>query len=241
MCKVSVIIPVYNGETYLAQCLDSIIGQTLKEIEIICVNDGSKDRTQQILEKYAEKDSRIQIISQENGGAGAARNAGLRIARGEYLSILDGDDFFEPDMLEKAYKKAKESRAELLVFGSDQYYETTGEYKSVAWTIRRHALPPYRPMNYRQFTDNVFKVFVGWTWDKLFLRSFVEEQRLYFQEQRTSNDLLFTFLAIVTAKNIEILDEVLIHQRRDNQNSLSNTREQSWTCFYEALLELREE
>lgn len=74
-----------------------------------------------------------------------------------------------------------------------------------------------------------------------FLRSFVEEQRLYFQEQRTSNDLLFTFLAIVTAKNIEILDEVLIHQRRDNQNSLSNTREQSWTCFYEALLELREE
>ena len=110
MCKISVIIPVYNGETYLAQCLDSIIGQTLKEIEIICVNDGSKDRTQQILEKYAEKDSRIQIISQENGGAGAARNAGLRIARGEYLSILDGDDFFEPDMLEKAYKKAKESR-----------------------------------------------------------------------------------------------------------------------------------
>lgn len=69
MCKISVIIPVYNGETYLAQCLDSIIGQTLKEIEIICVNDGSKDRTQQILEKYAEKDSRIQIISQENGGA----------------------------------------------------------------------------------------------------------------------------------------------------------------------------
>lgn len=241
MCKVSVIIPVYNGETYLAQCLDSIIGQTLKEIEIICVNDGSKDRTQQILEKYAEKDSRIQIISQENGGAGAARNAGLRIARGEYLSILDGDDFFESDMLEKAYKKAKESRAELLVFGSDQYYETTDEYKSVAWTIRRHALPPYRPMNYRQFTDNVFKVFVGWTWDKLFLRSFVEEQRLYFQEQRTSNDLLFTFLAIVTAKNIEVLDEVLIHQRRDNQNSLSNTREKSWTCFYEALLELREE
>ena len=74
MCKISVIIPVYNGETYLAQCLDSIIGQTLKEIEIICVNDGSTDRTQQILEKYAEKDSRIQIISQENGGAGAARN-----------------------------------------------------------------------------------------------------------------------------------------------------------------------
>ena len=139
MCKVSVIIPVYNGESYLEQCLDSIIGQTLKEIEIICVNDGSKDRTQQILEKYAEKDSRIQIINQENGGAGAARNAGLRIARGEYLSILDGDDFFEPDMLEKAYKKAKESRAELLVFGSDQYYETTDEYKSVACTS---AIPP---------------------------------------------------------------------------------------------------
>lgn len=241
MCKVSVIIPVYNGESYLEQCLDSIIGQTLKEIEIICVNDGSTDRTEQILEKYAGENKHIHIINQENGGAGAARNAGLRIAKGEYLSILDGDDFFEPDMLEKAYKKAKESQAELLVFGSNQYLESTGAYNDVSWTIRRHALPPYRPMNYRTFTENVFKVFVGWTWDKLFLRSFVEKKKLYFQEQRTSNDLLFTFLAVVTAERIEILDETLIHQRRDSQNSLSKTREQSWTCFYEALLALRRE
>ena len=241
MCKVSVIIPVYNGESYLEQCLDSIIGQTLKEIEIICVNDGSTDRTEQILEKYAGENKHIHIINQENGGAGAARNAGLRIAKGEYLSILDGDDFFEPDMLEKAYKKAKESQAELLVFGSDQYYEFDRQYKEVSWTIRRNALPPYRPMNYRTFTDNVFKVFVGWTWDKLFLRSFVEREKLFFQEQRTSNDLLFTFLAVVTAKRIEILDEILVHQRRENKKSLSNTRERSWTCFYEALLALRDQ
>lgn len=241
MCKVSVIIPVYNGEAYLDMCMKSVTGQTLKEIEIICVNDGSTDRTQEILESYAEKDARVQVLMQPNGGAGAARNAGLKIAKGEYLSILDGDDFFEPDMLEKAYKKAKESKAELLVFGSDQYWETSGEYKEVSWTIRRHTLPPYRPMNYRQFTDNVFKVFVGWTWDKLFLRSFVEKERLYFQEQRTSNDLLFTFLAVVTAARVEILDEVLIHQRRAVKTSLSNTREKSWDCFYKALIKLRQE
>ena len=97
--KVSVIIPVYNSEKYIGTCLDSIINQTLQEIEIICVNDGSTDRTSEILQFYREKDSRIKIIEQENAGAGAARNYGLRNSSGEYLSFLDADDFFENDMM----------------------------------------------------------------------------------------------------------------------------------------------
>lgn len=238
--KVSVVVPVYNGEKYLAQCMDSIIGQTLKEIEIICVDDGSADSSAGILESYARKDKRIKVIRQKNAGAGAARNTGLTQAKGEYLSFLDADDFFEPDMLACAYQKAKEQNAQILVFGSDQYREDLNEFQKVSWTLRKHALPPYRPMNYRTFTENVFRVFVGWTWDKLFQREFVLKNSLKFQEQRTSNDLLFVFTAIVLADRIEIEEKVLAHQRRDNPESLSNTREKSWQCFYEALKALRE-
>ena len=106
--KVSVILPVYNASDYLHQCMDSIVGQTLKDIEIICVDDGSTDNSLDILKEYEQKDKRVKVIQQKNAGAGAARNNGLSIATGEYLSFLDSDDFFEPDMLEKAYEKAKE-------------------------------------------------------------------------------------------------------------------------------------
>jgi glycosyltransferase involved in cell wall biosynthesis len=237
--KVSVIIPVYNAEKYLRQCMDSILVQTLSEIEIICVDDGSTDGSKCILEEYARRDTRIRIFSQKNAGAGAARNTGMLYARGEYLSFLDADDFFEPDMLLLAYEKAKKANADILVFGSDQYLDDKEIFQNVSWTIRRHAIPPYRPMTYRTFTDNVFKVFVGWTWDKLFSRKFVFDHVLKFQEQRTSNDLLFVFTAIVVANRIEVFDQILIHQRRNNKASLSNTREQSWFCFYDALDALR--
>ena len=100
MAKVSVILPVYNAGKYLHQCMDSIVNQTLKDIEIICVDDGSSDNSLEILRQYAEKDERVKVIAQANGGAGAARNNGLRAATGEYLSFLDSDDFFELDMLE---------------------------------------------------------------------------------------------------------------------------------------------
>lgn len=238
--KVSVIIPVYNAEKYLAECMDSVIEQTLKNIEIICVDDGSADESLRILKEYEKADRRVRILCQENAGAGAARNTGLAAAKGEYLSFLDADDFFEPDMLERAYSKAKEQKAQVIVFGSDQYREDLETFQEVGWTLRKHALPPYRPMNYQTFTENVFKVFVGWTWDKLFEREFVLKYQLKFQEQRTSNDLLFVFTAVVLAERIEVEEAVLAHQRRGNPESLSNTREKSWGCFYEALKALRE-
>jgi len=237
--EVSVIMPVYNAAEHLRQCLDSVTGQTLRDIEIICVDDGSTDDSAAILKEYAARDSQIRVLTQENAGAGAARNRGLAVAGGEYLSILDSDDFFEPTMLEKACAKARESDAQLLVFRSDQYREDLGRLVQADWTLRIQDLPPYRPMDFRTFTGNVFKVFVGWAWDKLFLREFVEENHLRFQEIRTSNDMLFVFSAIVLAERIEILDEVLAHQRRNNPNSLSNTREQSWDCFHEALNALK--
>ncbi len=240
MCKVSVIIPVYNVEKYLRQCLDSVVHQTLKDIEIICVDDGSSDSSVSILEEYKKQDARIQIICQKNAGAGAARNAGLRIAKGDYLSFLDSDDFFEPDMLEEAYQTAETYQADFVVFGSDQFHMDKQDFVSVSWVMRMKDIPPYMPFGYRQLTDNVFKTFVGWAWDKLYKRSFVLEHDLWFQEQRTSNDMLFVFSALVTAKRIAVLNKVLAHQRRGGGASLSVTREKSWHCFYDALTALKQ-
>lgn len=239
MPKVSVILPVYNAEKYLRQCLDSIVCQTLQDIEIICVDDGSSDASLEILREYGEKDSRVKVVPQKNGGAGAARNNGLRIATGEYLSFLDSDDFFEPNMLEEAYNAAEQYTADFVVFNSNHYHMDKDAFVEVSWALRKKDIPPYMPFSYRQLTDNVFKTFVGWAWDKLYRRSFVQEHNIWFQEQRTSNDMLFVFTALLVAKRIAIVDKVLAHQRRGGSESLSVTREKSWHCFYDALNALK--
>lgn len=240
MAKVSVIIPVYNAEKYLEQCVGSVMNQTLKDIEIICVDDGSPDNSLEVLKKLQSQDDRVKIISQPNGGAGAARNNGLRNATGEYLSFLDADDFFEPDMLEEAVAAADKYKADFVVFNSDQYHMDKEKFVEVPWVLRTADIPPYMPFSYRQLTDNVFKTFVGWAWDKLYRRSFVLEHDIWYQEQRTTNDMLFVFTALVTAKRIAIVNKVLAHQRRGGGESLSVTREKSWHCFYDALTALRQ-
>lgn len=238
--KVSVIIPCYNAEKYLRQCLDSVAAQTLKDIEVICVDDGSSDTTMDILREFQQKDDRFKIITQNNAGAGAARNNGLRRAEGEYLSFLDADDFFEPEMLEKAFAAAEKERADFVVYNSDQYHMDKARFAQTPWVLRINEIPPYMPFTYRQLTGNVFKTFVGWAWDKLYRRSFVLEHDLWFQEQRTTNDMLFVFSALVLAKRIAVVNEVLAHQRKGSSETLSVTRERSWHCFYDALTALRQ-
>lgn len=112
---VSIIVPVYNVEKYLARCLDSIINQTLKSIEIICINDGSTDNSAEILDKYAQKDNRIKIITQKNAGLSAARNAGMKIVKGEYIGFVDSDDWVDNDYFEKLYNAAKNNDCDIAV------------------------------------------------------------------------------------------------------------------------------
>lgn len=237
-CQVSVIITAYNAQEYLAQCLDSIRNQTLRDIQIICVDDGSTDRTPEILDKYAALDSRIIAVHQKNGGAGAARNHGLTYATGEYLSILDADDFYEPDMLETAYRLATENQADIAVFRCDLYREATDTFAPCEFSIHNRLLPQKSPFAATDVQQDVFKLFVGWAWDKLFRRSFVEQYHLRFQEQRTTNDMLFVFSAMLLAQRIVTTQQVLAHHRQA-EGTLSVTREKSWMCFYNALTALR--
>ena len=242
MPQFSIIIPVYRVEEYLEKCVDSILAQTCQDFELLLIDDGSPDGSGAICDRYAASHpNQVRALHQPNGGAGAARNNGLRHAKGKYLSFLDSDDFFEPDMLEKAYEKAEETKADFVVFGSDQYFEDSNQFKPVSWVVRYQELPPYQPFGRRSMTDNIFKVFVGWAWDKLYNREWVLSRDLWFQEQRTSNDMLFVFSAVAEAGRIAYVEKgkPLAHQRRNNKSSLSNTREKSWDCFYNALCALK--
>ena len=132
---VSVIVPVYNVENYLAKCLDSILAQTLKNIEIICVNDGSTDGSPAILAKYAEKDSRIKVITQPNGGYGKAMNSGFKVAEGEYIGIVEPDDFILPKMYKTLYNAAKANDCEIV---KSDFFRFTGDgEEKTLWRVAR--------------------------------------------------------------------------------------------------------
>jgi len=238
--KVSVIVPVYNASAYLKECLDSIVSQTLREIEIICVDDGSTDNSVEILNEYAQIDPRVSVICQENSSAGAARNNGLSRARGKYLSFLDSDDFFEPDMLEKAYQHAEKKQLQITVFRSERYYHETGKKEPMKWTINTSMLPGKAVFSMDDIPKNRYHVFNGWAWDKLFLHSFIQKSELTFQVQRTSNDVFFVWSALMKAHRIGVLNKVFVHQRKQG-GSLQATREKSWDCFYHARLKMKEQ
>lgn len=239
--KVSVILPVYNGERYLRQCLDSLLNQSLREIEIICINDGSTDSSSSILKMYASKDARLKIIDQDNAGAGAARNKGIAIATGEYLSFLDADDFFDKDMLKLAYQRCLYTKADICIYKAFLYDELTGTQKENTYSIREEQLPGRDVFSHIDMNRSVFHSLMGWAWDKLYRRSFVLNNNLRFQEQRTTNDMYFVFVSLFKASRITILKNYLYYQRRNNPDSLSNSREISWECFYYALKKVRDE
>ncbi len=241
MIKVSVILPVYNTEKYLPQCLESIVNQTLKEIEIICIDDGSTDRSAAIIEEFIKNDDRIILLKQRNKGAGAARNSGIKIAKGKYLSFLDSDDFFDKDMLKKSYEKCEEDQADFCVYRSSRFDNKTAQYETIPWTIKTRYLPDFMPFSAADIDKYVFQIFNGWAWDKLYSKEFVFKNSLKFQEIRTTNDAFFVFMANILANRISIIDDILAYHRVNTGTSLSVTREKSWDCCYLAMDAIKNE
>ena len=125
--KVSVVVPIYNVEKYLRQCLDSIVNQTLKDIEIICVDDGSTDSSPEIIQEYAAKDSRVKVITKPNSGYGNSMNRGFDLAEGEYVGIVESDDYAELDMFEKLYQRAEKNKLDVVKSGYYFYYSVPKE------------------------------------------------------------------------------------------------------------------
>ena len=217
--SVSVIIPAYNAETYLRETLDSVVHQTLQNIEILFIDDGSTDKTLDIVCEYADKDPRIKIFRTSHEGAGAARNKGMTSARGEYLSFLDADDLFDAQMLEKSYLLAQRTQADIVVFKYREQDITTGEL--------RHD----RGLSHRA-VEHGGNIAIGidglsWTspsvWNKLFRKEFITANNLQFQNLRTCNDFAFTKIATLAARSIYFINEELLTYRR-NPHNISSTR-----------------
>ncbi|MCH4207889.1 MAG: glycosyltransferase, partial [Solobacterium sp.] len=125
MPEVSVVVPVYNVEDYLAKCIESILNQTFKDFELILVNDGSTDHSLDVIRKYEQLDERIKVVNKPNGGLSDARNAGMAIARGVYIDFVDSDDSIEPDLLKECMEKFHETDADMVIFDVYQYYQKT--------------------------------------------------------------------------------------------------------------------
>lgn len=215
--KISVIVPVYNVEKYLRKCLDSIIAQTLKDIEIICVNDGSTDSSLEILSDYAKRDKRITIISQENAGLGAARNTGIRAATGTYLGFVDSDDFVDKTLYEKAYNKAEKNQADVVIFNIYLYYTDTCHqhiFRDMEFYKALSKEGFFTAIEHPPIIQNIG------VWDKIYRRDFIEKHNLLNPVSRIYEDVVFTVQTLVLASRISVIEEPLIYYRKNTGVSI---------------------
>ncbi len=212
---ISVIVPVYNVEGYLAKCLDSILNQTFSDIEVICVNDGSTDNSRYILEEYRQKDSRIEIIDKNNGGLSSARNAGMRVAMGDFISFIDSDDWVDETMLEKLYNNITSLNTDIAICGVHQYDETQqklsddDKYFTLGYFNENF---DNRVFSYEDTTSFMMDVCVM-AWNKLYRRSFLEQCEAKFPEGLIFEDGPFFFSIYFKTKRVSIVRELLYYYR----------------------------
>ena len=213
---ISVILPVYNGIRFLRETLDSILAQTFPYFELICVDDGSSDGSEALLDEYALCDERITVIHQENMGAGPARNNGLDAARGRYVLFLDADDIYLPDMFSVMFLRAERYRADVVVCRSETFTHTKNECKSRQGIQGRL---PSEVFSGKDVASNLFRLFIGWAWDKLFRRDLLMQTGLRFPASGSNEDAYFVYLNLASAHRITTVSDILI-QHREHPNSL---------------------
>lgn len=223
MVKVSVIVPVYNVENFLDKCLDSLINQTLSDIEIICIDDGSTDSSLEILKQYAKKDNRMILVSQQNSGPNKTRNKGINLAKGEYLTFVDSDDWLELNCLEKIYLNAISNNSEVVLFNAMEYRPNNKFHKRIY-------LPVDKNIDYNNFIfdyeynkelvmNNFFVV-----WSKLYKTSFLKENNIIFQNFSYFEDVPFHIESILFANRISYFPEVLYNYNKLNADSQQNQK-----------------
>lgn len=208
--KVSVIVPVYNVEAYLEKCLDSLAKQTLKEIEVIVVNDGSPDNSQKIIDKFEKKYPTIKGYTKTNGGVSSARNYGIALATGEYIAFVDGDDYVEYDMYEKMYQKAKQGNYDIVACDLNYVYED-GSIKRVSSKIEKD-------------TTNIKKTYVNMypcVWNKIYKKSLFNNNIL-FKEGVWFEDVDFLYKIFPYVKTIGVIKEPL-NQYVQRSGSITKT------------------
>jgi len=225
MIKISVIIPVFNVEKFLPDCLNSILRQTITDIEIICVNDGSTDSSLEILHAYQKRDNRIRVINQSNAGVSEARNRAIESAVGEYIAMVDSDDWIECDMLEKLYKEAKNKDADIVECDLIEHRELKLDaIKYRRLKIKSNFLVKIKinsgkPYNWRDIKSNVLYS-RAYVWNKIYRTSLIKDNIIF--DGRSGEDYPFVIEAFLKADKIVYLNQPLYHYRK-RAFSLSST------------------
>lgn len=229
MARVSVIIPVYNTEKYLSKCIDSVIKQSLSDIEILCVDDGSTDGSSEILDKYAKKDTRIKVIHQENGGYGKAVNAGIDNASGEYVGIVESDDSVLSNMYESLYDAAKKNDLDLVK--GECYF---------CWDSLNYRIPFHKPSNYYEQVlldkdRNNFFTYLTYNWSGIYKKSFLDQYNIRHNETPGASyqDNGFWIQTMCLAQRAMWIPKPFYLYRQDNENSSIHSREKMFAMMDE--------
>ncbi len=229
--KVSVIIPVYNVEKYISQTLESVVNQTLKEIEIICFDNNSTDKTVKIIEEFKQKDDRIVLHkSQVNLKQGLARNHCILLAKGKYIFFIDGDDYMAPDCLEKMYEKIEHDGSDIAICTWNQFDDETGKIIEGHSYAKLAQIPKEfdeKPFNWRDIKQTVFWQ-TSVPWDKIYKKDFLLTKNVEFPGGIFFEDNVFVYDALFKADKISVLRKDLMFYRVNRNAAVTNTRDETF-------------
>lgn len=223
MPKVSIVVPCYNVSTYLPECLDSVIAQTLEDIEIICVDDGSTDNTLEILNDYAKRDARVKVITKPNAGYGNSMNMGMDAATGEYIGIVESDDWVEKTMFADLYETAKKFDADVV---KSDYYEFATKDGGMQVYIQTPTDPRFYNKVISAYTTEDIYHFRMNTWTGIYKTSMIRLFDIRHNESPGASyqDNGFWFKTISLANSVVYVDKAYYHYRQDNPNSSINSK-----------------
>lgn len=216
MPKVSIIVPIYNVEKYLRECLESLIAQTLEDIEIICINDGSTDSSPEIIKEFQAKDKRIKVINKENSGYGASMNMGVDSATAEYIGIVESDDFADKTMFEDLYKQAKENDLDILKSDFIQYWGDTKQCIKAGIVDKDWTNRVFTADEYKEVLNIIPSI-----WSAIYKRDFILSNNIRFSETAGASyqDTGWSFKTMLCAKRIMLTNRAYLYYRQDNPNS----------------------
>lgn len=228
----SIVVPIYNVEQYLSECLNSILSQTFTDFELILVDDGSKDNSPLICDEYAQKDERIKVIHKQNGGLSDARNVGTNEAKGSYIVYLDSDDYYcDNDFLTKLYQKASETDADVIAYKFKKYFEDRNEFVECTFNC-----PDFDKIeSLAERIDYLVKqdAFYCSAWSKSFKRIIVSENNIEFEKGLLGEDQEWYYHLLLKTSSIEFLDEpFVVYRQRSNSITSSWKIKNLKDCIY---------
>lgn len=212
--KVSVVMPICNAGKYLTRAIGDVLKQTLRDIELICIDDGSTDNSPKIISRFQSKDDRISSLRQNNAGPSVARNNGLRLVRGKYVIFLDADDLYEPTLIESLYDVAERDNLDVAVTKFDIYNDATKAFTPQAGEKHSSIFEPGKVTSKNDYPDYILSSTTGYAWNKLIRTSFLRDKKISFDpDLYVFEDVHFVCSVMSLAERVERIEDILIHHR----------------------------